>query len=93
MDEGTSKVIEGPGRDRWPGSPRKAVEKAAEEVAAPTRLPPDDGSPRRDEKRRAVLRLKVISAVQMAVLCYAEDEIRSMIEQAFENIRTRNNYS
>lgn len=93
MDEGAGKIIEGPGRDRWPGSPNKAVEKPPEEVAAPTRLPPDEPSPRRDEKRRSVLRLKVISAVQMAVSCFAEDEIRSMIEQAFQNIRSRNDYS
>ncbi len=92
MDEGGAKIIAGPGRDRWPGSPNKDVETKAHEVADQTESPSaEEPSTRREEKRRAVLRLKVISAVQMAVLLYTEDEIRTMVEQAFHNIRNRNN--
>lgn len=89
MDEG-AKIIVGPGRDRWPGSPNKDVETTHQEVADQTEQVPAQGTTR-EEKRRAVLRLKVMSAVQMAALLYSEDEIRTMVEQAFGNIRNRNN--
>lgn len=86
-----SKIILGPGRDRWPGTPHNGVEKHPQEVAPSTRVKPDESS--RAGKRRNLLRLKVISAVQMAALQFSEDEIRQMVEQAFNNTRNRNDYS
>lgn len=91
MDDG-GKVLRGPGPDRWPGSPNKDVETSPLAVADKTQPSPDDQqSTRREEKRRHVLRLKVMSSIQMAVPLFSEDEIRTMMEQAFQNIRNRNN--
>ena len=81
-----NKVVVGPGPERWPGAPdRRPVQtEALQEISA--------AEERRQERQRHVLRLKVISAVQMAAVRFSDDEIRAMVEQAFQNARTRNDY-
>lgn len=89
--EPDNKVITGPGSDRWPGSPQKDVDKPADPVANKPESKTNGTS--RDERHLNILRLKVISAVQMAVLRFSEEDIRRMVEQAFSNVRNRNDYS
>lgn len=95
MDDLGDKVILGPGPERWPGSPQKDVESVIAPIV-PTAESDPNLPPKVDkqgDKRRAVLRLKVISSVQMAALLFSEDEIRQMVEQAISNVRNRNDYS
>ena len=57
--------------------------------------PPEAEALARTLKRRQVLRLRVLSAVQAAAIQLEESEVRHLVEQAFENVkaRTSNDYA
>ena len=89
------KVLLGPGPDRWPGYPtQKPVESGGNSAeplatAASSQSVMDD----RHSRQTGIVRLKVLSAVQMAALLFSEDEVRAIVEQALANIKARGDRS
>lgn len=91
MSDDNSKIVLGPGRDRWPGSPHKTVDNGSDAIALASTHSADIA---REEKQKEVLRLRVISAmqraIQMGALRFLEVDIREMFEEAVRNVRNRN---
>lgn len=92
MSDPTTKIIVGPGKDRWPGSPVDFGDISANDVAsaqqatelseATTRKAADD-----------LAKLRVTSIVQSAVIRFGEDIVRLLVEQGYQNARYRSDYT
>ncbi len=97
MSDESRKIVIGPGKERWPGSPSNHVENIPKATPKPlTRVGEDE---EREANHKRVLRIKAISALQraiaMAALRFTEDEIRELFQFALSNVRNTkgNDYS
>ena len=100
MNDADPKIVRGPGKNKWPGSPKAEGETVSDgaqafvddrSIAVENRSLPlvikSKEPTARDVRQREILRLKVVSAVQMAALLFSEADIVSFVDEGLSNAR------